>query len=143
MPEAVAVPRRWGVGALLLAVGDALAARFGAVAVDGELSAFSRASSGHCYFTLKDADGAVVAWRWHAPDEDPPAPPKPAKVGAGELDGKITIAKLNVDENGNTAMKYGVRSIPTLIIFKDGEPAAMKVGAAPKSDLAAWIKATI
>ena len=59
---------------------------------------------------------------------------------AGELDGKITIAKLNVDENGNTAMKYGVRSIPTLIIFKDGEPAAMKVGAAPKSDLAAWIK---
>ncbi|MCM5559568.1 thioredoxin TrxA [Pleomorphomonas sp. JP5] len=62
---------------------------------------------------------------------------------AGELDGKITIAKLNVDENGNTAMKYGVRSIPTLIIFKDGEPAAMKVGAAPKSDLAAWIKAAI
>ena len=59
------------------------------------------------------------------------------------LDGKITIAKLNIDENGNTAMKYGVRSIPTLIIFKDGEPAAMKVGAAPKSDLAAWIKAAI
>lgn len=62
---------------------------------------------------------------------------------ASELDGKITIAKLNIDENGNTAMKYGVRSIPTLIIFKNGQPAAMKVGAAPKSDLANWIKAAI
>jgi thioredoxin 1 len=62
---------------------------------------------------------------------------------AGELDGKITIAKLNIDENSNTAMKYGVRSIPTLIIFKNGEPAAMKVGAAPKSDLSAWVKSAI
>jgi len=62
---------------------------------------------------------------------------------AAELGGKITIAKLNIDENGNTPMKYGVRSIPTLIIFKDGEPAAMKVGAAPKSELANWIKSAI
>jgi thioredoxin 1 len=62
---------------------------------------------------------------------------------AAELGGKITIAKLNIDENGNTPMQYGVRSIPTLMIFKDGEPAAMKVGAAPKSELANWIKSAI
>jgi exodeoxyribonuclease VII large subunit len=48
----------WGVSALLLATGDALAARFGAVSVRGEISGFSRAASGHCYFTLKDAAGA-------------------------------------------------------------------------------------
>jgi exodeoxyribonuclease VII large subunit len=53
----------WSVAALLLAAGDALAARFGAVAVRGELSGFSRAASGHCYFTLKDADGAPALLR--------------------------------------------------------------------------------
>ncbi|HUG60588.1 MAG TPA: thioredoxin, partial [Methylomirabilota bacterium] len=50
---------------------------------------------------------------------------------AAEMDGKVDIVKLNIDENANTAIKYGVRSIPTLILFKDGQPAAMKVGAAP------------
>ena len=54
---------------------------------------------------------------------------------AGELDGKITIAKLNVDENGNTAMKYGVRSIPTLIIFKDGEAVEQITGAVTKATI--------
>jgi exodeoxyribonuclease VII large subunit len=53
----------WGVAALLVATGDALAARFGAVAVRGELSGFSRASSGHCYFSLKDADGGQALLR--------------------------------------------------------------------------------
>jgi exodeoxyribonuclease VII large subunit len=53
----------WGVAALLLATGDTLAARFGAVAVRGELSGFSRAASGHCYFALKDADGAPALLR--------------------------------------------------------------------------------
>lgn len=53
----------WGVGALLVAMADALAARFGAVAVRGELSGFSRAASGHCYFSLKDADGAAAMLR--------------------------------------------------------------------------------
>lgn len=53
----------WGVGALLLAMGDALAARFGACSVRGELSGFTRAASGHCYFTLKDADGQAAALR--------------------------------------------------------------------------------
>ena len=53
-----------GVAALLLATSDTLAARFGAVAVRGELSGFSRAGSGHCYFALKDADGAPALLRW-------------------------------------------------------------------------------
>ena len=53
----------WTVAALLLATSDALAARFGAVAVRGELSGFSRAASGHCYFSLKDADGAAALLR--------------------------------------------------------------------------------
>ena len=50
----------WEVSALVHAVGDALAARFGAVAVRGELASFQRAASGHCYFTLKDADGSAA-----------------------------------------------------------------------------------
>ncbi|MFY7974603.1 MAG: exodeoxyribonuclease VII large subunit [Rubrivivax sp.] len=53
----------WGVAALLLATADALASRFGAVAVRGEIAGFMRASSGHCYFTLKDADGAPALLR--------------------------------------------------------------------------------
>jgi exodeoxyribonuclease VII large subunit len=53
----------WGVAALLLAMGDALAARFGACSVRGELSGFTRAASGHCYFTLKDAEGQAAALR--------------------------------------------------------------------------------
>jgi exodeoxyribonuclease VII large subunit len=60
---AVASARAWSVAALLLAVGDALAARFSACTVQGELSGFTRASSGHCYFTLKDADGAAASMR--------------------------------------------------------------------------------
>jgi len=53
----------WGVAALLLATGDALAVRFGAVAVRGELQGFMRAASGHCYFSLKDAGGASALLR--------------------------------------------------------------------------------
>ncbi|PCJ83677.1 MAG: thioredoxin [Hyphomicrobiales bacterium] len=52
---------------------------------------------------------------------------------------KVKIVKMNIDENQNTPIKYGVRSIPTLIMFKNGEPVDMKVGAAPKSDLNKWI----
>ena len=62
---------------------------------------------------------------------------------AKEYEGKLKVAKLNIDENNQTAIKYGVRSIPTLIVFKNGQPAAMKVGAAPKSDLANWIKSAL
>jgi len=56
-----------------------------------------------------------------------------------ELHGQVKIVKLNIDENQQTAIKYGVRSIPTLIMFKNGEPVDMKVGASPKSDLQKWI----
>ena len=55
---------------------------------------------------------------------------------------KVTIVKLNVDENPKTASKYGVMSIPTLMIFKGGELAGQKVGAAPKGDLFRWIQAS-
>ena len=61
--SALAVRSPWGVAALLVATADALAARFGAVAVRGELSGFSRAASGHCYFSLKDSDGAPALLR--------------------------------------------------------------------------------
>ncbi len=62
---------------------------------------------------------------------------------AAELDGKVTIAKLNVDENPGTASTYGIRSIPTLMLFKDGKMASSKVGAAPKSELKKWISGAI
>jgi thioredoxin 1 len=56
-----------------------------------------------------------------------------------EMQGKIKVAKLNIDENPELAAQFGVRSIPTLMIFKGGEVADMKVGAAPKTALSAWI----
>ena len=58
---------------------------------------------------------------------------------ATEYDGRLTIAKLNIDENQETPAKHGVRGIPTLMLFKDGEVAATKVGALSKSQLAAFI----
>ena len=57
-----------------------------------------------------------------------------------EMSGRVKIVKLNVDENGQTAARYGVRSIPTLIMFRNGEPVNMKVGAGAKSDLKKWIE---
>jgi thioredoxin 1 len=62
---------------------------------------------------------------------------------AEELKGKVTIAKLNVDENPGVAGAYGIRSIPTLMIFKDGKMASTKVGAAPKGELKRWISEAI
>ncbi len=56
-----------------------------------------------------------------------------------EMDGKLTIGKLDVDENGSTAMAYGVMSIPTLILFKDGEPVERLVGYMPKAQLVSKI----
>ena len=53
----------------------------------------------------------------------------------------LRIVKLNVDDNQVTAARYDVMSIPTLILFKNGEPVDMKVGAGPKSDLQKWIQA--
>jgi thioredoxin 1 len=62
---------------------------------------------------------------------------------AGALDGQVKIAKLNVDENQNTAAAYGVRSIPTLLMFKGGELVSNHVGAAPKARLEQWIKSAL
>jgi thioredoxin 1 len=60
-----------------------------------------------------------------------------------ELAGKVTIAKINIDENPDAPGKYGVRGIPTMILFKNGAPAATKVGAAPKSALKGWLESEI
>ena len=57
-----------------------------------------------------------------------------------ELGDKVTIAKLNIDENPDAPMRYGVRGIPTMILFNNGAPAATKVGAAPKSVLQSWLE---
>jgi thioredoxin 1 len=62
---------------------------------------------------------------------------------AAEMDGKVKIAKLNVDENQDTALKYNVRSIPTLIMFQNGEPVATHVGVVPKGKLVDWINSAI
>jgi thioredoxin 1 len=56
-----------------------------------------------------------------------------------ELAGKVKIAKLNIDENPELAAKFGVRSIPTLAMFKGGEVSDIKVGASPKTALSSWI----
>ena len=58
---------------------------------------------------------------------------------SNEMDGKVTVAKLNIDENPDAPAKYGVRGIPTMILFKNGQPAATKVGAAPKGALQSWL----
>lgn len=57
-----------------------------------------------------------------------------------ELADKVTIAKVDIMENTDTASKFGVQSIPLLVLFKDGKPVAQKLGAAPKSQLKAWIE---
>lgn len=62
---------------------------------------------------------------------------------AEELGDKVKIVKLNVDDNQETAIKYGVRSIPTLILFKGGEAADMQVGAQPRGKLTEWISGAV
>jgi thioredoxin 1 len=62
---------------------------------------------------------------------------------AGDYVGKVKIAKLNIDENPNTPPKYGIRGIPTLMIFKNGNVEATKVGALSKSQLTAFIDSNI
>ena len=62
---------------------------------------------------------------------------------AGSMGAKVKIVKLNVDENPATATKYGIMSIPTLMIFKNGELASRQIGAAPKQKLEQWITGAV
>jgi thioredoxin 1 len=60
-----------------------------------------------------------------------------------ELKGQVSIIKVNIDENPKAPTDYHVRSIPTMILFQDGQPTATKVGAAPKSDIKSWIEESL
>jgi thioredoxin 1 len=62
---------------------------------------------------------------------------------AGAMNGKVKIVKLNVDENPATAAKYGIMSIPTLMLFKNGELTSRQIGAQPKTKLQQWITAAV
>lgn len=62
---------------------------------------------------------------------------------ADEMGDKVTVAKLNIDENPHTPTKFGVRGIPTLMLFKDGQVVATKVGAMAKSQLEQWVESVL
>ena len=62
---------------------------------------------------------------------------------AAEMDEQVTIAKVNIDDSPNAPSKYGVRGIPTLLLFKNGEVVDKKVGAAPKRELESWIASAL
>jgi thioredoxin 1 len=61
---------------------------------------------------------------------------------SNEMAGKVKVVKLNVDENPQVASQFGIRSIPALMMFKDGKVVSQKIGAAPKGDLSKWIQAS-
>lgn len=60
-----------------------------------------------------------------------------------EMEKKLKVVKVNIDKNPETPTSYGVRGIPTLIIFKDGKPVATKVGSLPKSSLVQWVESAL
>jgi thioredoxin 1 len=62
---------------------------------------------------------------------------------AKDMAGKVTVAKINIDENPETPRRYGVRGIPTLMLFKNGQVAATKIGALAKNALYQWVKSVI
>ncbi len=62
---------------------------------------------------------------------------------AKEMGGRVQIAKMNIDDNPMTPQKYGVRGIPTLMLFRDGQVAATKVGAVPKNQLQQWVESVL
>ena len=62
---------------------------------------------------------------------------------SNELGDKVTVAKLNIDENPDVPARYGVRGIPTMLLFKDGQPVAQKVGAAPRSQIQQWLESNL
>ena len=62
---------------------------------------------------------------------------------AADMEGRVTVAKINIDDNPQTPARYGVRGIPTLMIFKDGQVAGTKIGALPKSQLVDWVESVV
>ena len=68
---------------------------------------------------------------------------EPLEELAGEFAGKLTVAKVDIDDNPVSPNNFSVRGIPTLILFKDGKPAATQVGAMPKSRLKDWIQSNL
>ena len=62
---------------------------------------------------------------------------------ADELGEKVTIAKINIDDNPDAPGRYGVRGIPTMLLFKGGQPVAQKVGAAPRSQIQQWLESNL
>ena len=62
---------------------------------------------------------------------------------SAELGDKVTVAKLNIDENPDTPSRYGVRGIPTMLLFNGGQPIAQKVGAAPRSQIQQWLESNL
>jgi len=92
---------------------------------------------------LKSAEPVVVDFwaEWCGPCRM--IAPALEELADGALSGKVKIVKLNVDENPKTAAKYNVMSIPTLMVFKNGEMASRQVGAAPKAKLEQWITGAV
>ncbi len=62
---------------------------------------------------------------------------------AAEMGDRVQVVKLNIDDNPSTPSKYGVRGIPTLMVFKDGKVASTKVGAMPKSKIVEWLNESV
>ena len=92
---------------------------------------------------LKSAEPVVVDFwaEWCGPCRM--IAPALEEIASGALAGKVKIVKLNVDESPKTASKYGVMSIPTLMIFKNGQLASRHTGAKPKQQLEQWITASV